>query len=109
MENKENNVIQKAIEEFNSYRAPECVAELSRTENFRIVVSFRGPTASFACCYDEHIIDFLDYLSKHTGRQYDLTRLYRPTQDCFVAVFVSDSDRPREVVDFGFPPFDLIL
>lgn len=104
-----SEVLEKAVLSFNEYREPDCRAEIFKVDSFRLFIRFSGSAGPKACCSDEHIVDFLSHLNKVTGNQYDIVRLFRASACNLVAVFVPDNDRMKEVVDFGFAPFDLLL
>jgi len=101
--------VEKVIEEFNSKRDLRLKAELMKVESYRLTVTFCTKGNHNNSNFDEDIVEFGNILSSHSGTDYDLVRLFRLGDGRFVGVFVPDGDRMKEVVDFGFDPFDTLL
>ncbi|HOK23726.1 MAG TPA: hypothetical protein PKU94_05680 [Candidatus Hydrothermia bacterium] len=103
------SAVEKVVNDFNEKSNSKCTAGIARVDSYRIVVCFRLADASDSSGSDDHVINFLRFLNEKSGNQYDIVRLFRPYDGHFIAVFVPDNDRIKEVVDFGFDPFDLLL
>ncbi|MEO0247364.1 MAG: hypothetical protein ABIM20_05255 [candidate division WOR-3 bacterium] len=103
------DVIQKVVEYFNKKNDLYYRAELTKADGYKLLVTFMRSEFSDSFLIDDKIVEFLYTLNAETGKQFDLVRLFRPDDNFYIAVIVQDVDRLKEVVDFGFTPFDLIL
>jgi len=101
--------IEKIIEEFNKKNGLKLKVEFFKIESYRLMVTFCSKGNHNENNFDEEIVEFGNFLSINAGIDYDLIRLYRLGGGRFVGVFVPDSDRMKEVIDFGFEPFDMLL
>lgn len=102
-------IIQKIVEDFNKKNTLSYHAEFTKSDGYKLLVTFRRNESGDSFLIDDKIVEFLHSLNTQTGKQFDLVRLFRREDNFYIAVFVQDIDRLKEVVDFGFPPFDLIL
>ncbi|MDI6850651.1 MAG: hypothetical protein QMD82_01765 [bacterium] len=101
--------IERIIEEFNKKNGVKLKVESFTVDSYRLKVNFCSTGNRNVNNFDEEIVEFGNFLSIHSGIDYDLIRLYRLGNGRFVGVFCPDSDRMKEVVDFGFEPFDMLL
>ncbi len=101
--------IGQVLEVFKNSEKTTHKAQLCKVEGFRLMVLFENSNNTNGNFIDEDVAEFTNLLNNISGIDFDTVRLYRMDNGNFLAVFVADTDRIKEVVDFGFEPFDFLL
>ncbi len=97
------------IEEFNRRNGFKYAIEIAKADGYKMLIAFKKAVEEEEIHIDEHLADFVHFLNSKIGKEFEPVRLFRSHESFYIAVLVSDIDRMKEVVDFGFSPFDLLL
>ncbi|KPJ51057.1 hypothetical protein AMJ40_01165 [candidate division TA06 bacterium DG_26] len=79
--------LRRVTREFNRYRAPECRARTVRNGEDRLVVEFSGTAAHFACCFDEHFVDYGYYLKDVAESDFEIEKIERMKNGWFAVTY----------------------
>lgn len=104
-----NLEFKELVAEFNRKNGFKCPIEIAKVDGYKMLVAFKKAGEEEGFHIDEHLADFVHFLNSKMGKEFEPVRLFRAHESLYIAVLVSDLDRMKEVVDFGFSPFDLLL
>lgn len=81
-----NNVLDRVIEEYNSFRSPEAIASIIELKNDYFIISFRGHFC-FTCGFYDWFEDFRLILEDY-GFKTEISEINQVDLDCFHVKFI---------------------
>ncbi len=79
-----SSILRKITRRFNKFRNPECKATTIRNSEVELEVEFTGTTSGFACCFDEHFIDYKYMLKDNFKMDFIIDGIKRISDDKFI-------------------------